>query len=122
MRKAPNQAIEPFRMKGMSLPADGNNGMFAIPMPGSFYAQVICSDGLGWDHVSVCMRSKTDPNKFQTPHWDEMCYIKSLFFENEERAMQIHPRKSEYVNVHNHVLHLWRPQTGDIPMPPMEMV
>jgi len=37
-------------------------------------------------------------------------------------VMQIHPRKSEYVNCHPYVLHLWRPINQVIPTPNPLMV
>ena len=75
------------------------------------------SDGAGWDHVSV---SLTDPKK--TPNWREMCYIKDLFFDEEETVIQYHPPKSEYVNVHQGCLHMWRPHDREIPLPDKDMV
>ncbi len=78
-------------------------------------ARVIASNGGGWDHVSVSYKSRT-------PTWDEMCRAREIFFDDEDCALQYHPPKSVYKNVHDHCLHLWRPQTGMVPMPPLEMV
>lgn len=72
---------------------------------------VIVSDEEGWDHVSVSLKNRC-------PSWAEMCFVKDLFFEPEETAMQLHPKRSEYVNCHEHCLHLWRPQNRSIPTPP----
>jgi hypothetical protein len=47
-----------------------------------------------------------------------MCEIKELFWSDEETVVQFHPRKSEYVNLHQGCLHLWRPLTGEIVLPP----
>jgi hypothetical protein len=69
----------------------------------------------GWDHVSI---SRTD----RVPNWYEMCQIKELFFEEDEWAMQVHPPRSEWVNNHEHCLHLWSPHEGGIPAPPSDMV
>lgn len=69
----------------------------------------------GWDHVSV---SRID----KPPTWDEMCFVKSLFFEDSECVVQFHPPKSNYVNLHNNCLHLWKPARTPIPMPPIECV
>jgi hypothetical protein len=38
-----------------------------------------------------------------------MCFIKDLFFKDEEEVIQFHPKKSEYVNIHPYVLYMWRP-------------
>lgn len=56
----------------------------------------------GWGHVSVSLFSRN-------PSWDEMCFIKDLFFDAEEMCIQFHPKKSQYVNVHEHCLHIWQP-------------
>lgn len=33
-----------------------------------------------------------------------------------------HPPASQYIDVHKHCLHLWRPIGIEIPMPPLELV
>lgn len=97
---------------------DGGNGCFKVYInKRSFFA--IASNGCGWDHVSV---SPCNP-KHGCPTWEEMCAVKDLFFESEERVVQYHPPKSEYVNNHPCCLHLWRPNDGtEIPFPPMFFV
>lgn len=77
--------------------------------------RVIASWGEQWDHVSVSHPSRI-------PTWEEMCWIKSLFFEPDEAVMQLHPPQSEYVNNHPRCLHLWRPHNATIPLPPTIMV
>jgi hypothetical protein len=47
-----------------------------------------------------------------------MCFVKDLFWEPEDCVMQLHPRRSEYINNHPYVLHLWRPVRDRIPEPP----
>lgn len=64
-----------------------------------------------WDHVSVSTPERC-------PTWKEMCWIVSLFFEDEETVMQLHPPKSEWINDHPTCLHLWRPTAAEIPRPP----
>jgi len=51
-----------------------------------------------------------------------MAYVKDLCWDDEDVVMQLHPRKSEYVNNHPHVLHLWRPRHEMIPTPPSILV
>lgn len=94
---------------------DGGNGCFKVYAGGrSFIA--IASSGGGWDHVSV---SPCNRKRQSCPTWEEMCEIKDMFFEPEERVVQYHPPKSEYVNIHTYCLHLWRPNDGTvIPAPP----
>jgi hypothetical protein len=77
---------------------------------------VISSSGAGWDHVSVSVRGEK-----RLPTWNEMHYIKQLFFYDHEAVMQLHPPASDYVN-NAEVLHLWRPLELDLPMPPLWMV
>lgn len=65
------------------------------------------SDEDGWEHVSVAPYDHSI-----TPSWDDMCKLKDMFWPDNEAVLQIHPRKSEYVNMVNNCLHLWRPKDG----------
>lgn len=112
-----NEGIEAFRVmsgKFASSKEDGNNGVFLFP---GLRLRCIVSDGEGWDHVSVAVliHPKICP---RCPTWAEMCWIKDKFFGEEEVVFQLHPAKSNYVNIHPFVLHLWRYQAGDPPLPP----
>ncbi len=80
---------------------------------------MIASDGLGWEHVSVRAHSWVSS---RVPTWLEMCFAKDLFWGEEDEVVQFHPRRSEYVNLHAHVLHLWRPTTGALPRPDPELI
>lgn len=93
---------------------NGNNGMFAVPI-GDRVATVIASDGLGWEHVSVSFLDRC-------PTWEEMCLIKNIFWGDDDLVVQFHPRKSEYVNVHPHCLHLWRRIGSEFDSPPKYLV
>jgi hypothetical protein len=109
----------------------GNNGAFRIPQIGGTRQRantrksrelfVIASDGAGWEHVSVHVYD-AERDMFFVPLWDEMCWIKNLFWDEEDVVMQLHPKKSEYVNNHAYVLHLWRPIHHAIPTPPAILV
>lgn len=71
--------------------------------------------GEPWEHVSVsCER--------RCPMWAEMCWVKELFFEDDELVVQYHPPKKDYVNEHPFVLHLWKPRIASIPVPPIACV
>ena len=101
---------------------DGNNGVFAVnfdrPPFKPVMLQIIASDGMGWEHVSVKVAGKD-----RCPRWEEMCHVKDLFWGPEDVVMQLHPAESEYVNNHPHVLHLWRPSSGEgIPIPNSTLV
>lgn len=91
-------------------------GRFQLPGPCGQILRIIASsgdpgNGIDWEHVSVSLHNRC-------PNWQEMCYVKDLFWDAEETVMQLHPPRSQYVNVHDYVLHLWRPTTTEIPMPP----
>lgn len=99
----------------------GNNGCFKIFKLNEIF-WVICSDGMGWEHVSVHVEILNTNHKTRTPYWGEMCWIKDMFFHPEETVIQFHPKKSEYVNQHPNTLHLWRPTEFEIPLPEKIMV
>ena len=112
---------ESYRIREGSTASDescGNNGAFWLPAPrsGENDLWVIASDGMGWEHVSVHAEDLHGRN--HTPTWDEMCRVKDTFWDGEDVVMQLHPKRSEYVNQHPHVLHLWRPVAQEIPQPP----
>lgn len=97
----------------------GNNGCFKIPLDKDVIAWAIASDGHGWEHVSV----HVEENGFdETPTWDEMCMIKEMFWDEEDCVIQYHPPKSDYVNNHPNVLHMWRPVGSEIQRPPSILV
>ena len=76
-----------------------------INLHGTQASLVVGTDETGWEHVSIALMAR------RLPTWDEMCEIKDIFWEEEE-VVQIHPKKSEYVNIVE-ALHLWRPKNGD---------
>ena len=95
---------------------DDTCGAFLIPCrPTGVELMVIASAGGGWDHVSVSLRNRI-------PIWIEMAFIKRLFFEADEIAMQVHVAEADHIDIHPRTLHLWRPHEGAIPLPPKEYV
>lgn len=95
---------------------DHGNGFFEIQI-GAKWFFIIASNGGGWEHVSVSPSTGKG-----TPTWSDMCYIKKLFFNDDEVVIQIHPRERDYVNIHNNCLHLWRPIDKELPLPPLNFV
>jgi hypothetical protein len=91
-------------------------GFFIIPYKNNCYKNIISSYN-NWEHLST---SIVDVNR--TPTWDEMCYFKDFFFNEEECLIQYHPAKKDYVNTHPYVLHMWKPIDEEIKMPPKYMV
>jgi hypothetical protein len=78
---------------------------FIVPFRGRDFKVVTGiyqSDRGTWEHISVSLKNRN-------PNWDEMCHMKNLFWEKEDQCIQFHPRETEYVNLHNHALHIWKP-------------
>lgn len=69
--------------------------------------------GEPWEHASVSVIGEA-----RCPKWEEMGFVKDLFWREEEWVIQFHPAKTEYVNRHPFVLHLWRPTLTVLPVPP----
>ena len=124
-----NKLPEQYRIRTgqlASTPEYGANGAFLIPCPpprvSSFRFLVICSNGGGWEHVSVSIYDsmKKRTSGF-TPTWEDMCFVKNQFWSEDEAVIQFHPPKSLYINNHNHCLHLWRctlkPPYDGFPLP-----
>ena len=100
---------------------DGMCGAFNLYRSGvSMFA--IASDGVDqvaeeWEHVSVSVIKVA-----RCPTWEEMCFVKDLFWKEDETVIQFHPDKAEYINHHPFVLHMWRkPGTTDT-LPPTILV
>ena len=95
-------------------PSDGNVGCFLIPYASNRLC-VIATDGKGikpeWEHVSVSIKNRC-------PNWIEMCFVKDLFWDSEDVVIQFHPPKSQYVNNHEHCLHMWRRVGKKVELPP----
>lgn len=98
-------------------------GRFIVRAPGDAHLVLVISDGSeweesglegqAWEHVSVSVHRDK-----RTPTWEEMCFVKDLCWEAEECVVQYHPPRSDYVNFHPGVLHLWKPIGVEIPRPP----
>ena len=105
---------------------EGNYGAFEIPYEADTLF-VIATDGLDdtdlgpvkWEHVSIHgERSGLSQRNMFIPTWTQMCYVKDLFWEPEDVVLQLHPKKSEYINLHPYTLHLWKPIDFEFPTPP----
>jgi len=122
MRHTPNIRVERFRAIHPTLgPSESgeNWGYFEIPQPLGLL-RVVAADGTskrehGWEHVSISLENRT-------PSWAEMCFVKDLFWSDDETVLQFHPRKAAYVNIHPHVLHLWRRRNVDVELPPSQLI
>lgn len=112
------EELEQYRLTGdmaWGTPPYTRYGMFHIPSPvdKKRVLKVMCSnmDSSEWQHVSVSLKNRC-------PNWPEMSYVKDLFWGEDETVVQFHPKKSEYVNNHPYVLHLWKKVGEEHPLPP----
>lgn len=78
----------------------------------------IMSWGAGWEHCSVSITDRYE----RCPDWEQMCFIKDTFWNENECCVQYHPAKKDYVNNHKYCLHIWKPIEQELPMPPSIMV
>ena len=99
----------------------GLAGAFRLIAPGGTLLVVVSSgpasldNDTGWEHVSVSAEQRC-------PSWDEMSWVKDIFWDKHEMAVQYHPPESQYVRCHPFCLHIWSSTTMPIPMPPMLLV
>jgi hypothetical protein len=114
---------------GLATPRGETCGAFYLKAPTGAVLFVMVGDAVEWpfpgppfEHVSAHVRPDraTDPRR--CPTWEEMCWLKDLFFGPEEVVVQYHPPKSAAVNIHNWTLHLWRPVGVEVPLPPAACV
>lgn len=116
----PDSSMERYRIRRGQFASDKGNdyGAFVMPGPCSSELTIIASqgedEGGGWQHVSVSCRKRT-------PNWIEMCFIKGLFWDEEETVIQLHPPKSTWINNHPYCLHLWKPPY-EVQLPPSDTV
>lgn len=110
--------VEQWRYRDKVFGSNPGNlwGAFRIPGPCGRELLVVSSSGLGehihgWEHVSVSAGK-------HCPNWREMCFIKDLFWAEDEVVMQLHPAKADWISNHARCLHLWRPTEKEIPLPP----
>ena len=111
--------INKYRVKnGLWVSKDTDDfGLFFIKYKSSQIPLKVLSSGWKgdeWYHVSVSL-----PNR--CPTWEEMCFIKELFF-GDNVAIQFHPKKKDYVNNHPYCLHLWCNMKEEIKTPNSNLV
>lgn len=120
-----------------SPPSDGLMGAFQVLVGRPFKdhqraIRIISSgpdpvtvEGQRWEHVSAHAANvnlRTGQAIQSTPSWEEMCLVKSLFWNENECVIQFHPEEKHYVNHNPYVLHLWRWIDGTFPTPPIACV
>ncbi len=100
--------------------SDGFDGVFFVQGPKGARLKIISTsdidpDAQNWEHVSVSC-------EYRCPNWEEMCFVKNLFWDDEECVVQFHPPKSQYVNHHPYCLHLWKHKYAMLKPPPTILV
>lgn len=110
----------PEHLRDNNYPFCQHGGVFNVPKKGDIRElKVIASDGAELDppyeHVSVTLNTKYITSK--TPNWYEMCYVKKLFWDDEDVVIQLHIPSCQAVNVHPGCLHLWRCPSKPVELP-----
>lgn len=98
-------------------------GLFQIPShraPDGHALKIIACDGeeTGWEHVSVSFVERSK----KCPSWNDMCFVKNLFWADDACVVQFHPASKDYISLHHGCLHLWRSTLEKFPMPPKILV
>ena len=121
MRDILPKQLEDGRVLDPRMPSKAGDkfGLFRIVFKGA-RLQILSSgdfppSAYPWEHVSI-------KGHGCCPTWEQMCHVKSLFWGDDECVMQLHVPVEDWVNVHVHVLHLWKPIGIEIPRPPKECV
>jgi len=97
-------------------------GAFRVSMPGSQAVMlVIIGDGKewertgfalpAWEHVSVSLKNRT-------PTWEEMEWVREQVFDDSELVLWLSVPRADHINIHDNVLHMWRPIGVELPVPP----
>jgi hypothetical protein len=121
MREDVPERLEDGRNPNLSDPSYGLTGAFEIMGPCGASLRIIANDANepeadGWEHVSVSTGRRC-------PNWEEMCFVKDLFWDEEELVLQYHVPASQHINNHPYVLHMWRDTLHPHPrMPGSRMV
>jgi hypothetical protein len=122
MRKSFPELVETGRIRGGYYASKTGDlfGAFRLTHSASELLIMVsnaCRDSAWWEHVSVS-------RAYHTPTWEQMCWVKDLFWGEDETVIQYHPAKQDYVNCHPNCLHMWRPtrHKDKLPLPPPILV
>jgi len=116
----PHNLLRSLRSNGHEvLSYDVRDGLRCVLSRGRHHYAVIASWGqhTHWEHVSVHLLDNR-----RLPTWDEMCWLKDLFWPGHETVVQYHPADVRRLNIHPRTLHLWRPMADIIPEPSLDLV
>jgi len=118
MRAIPLTDLEKYRASHPRLPSSqfgDDYGYFEVPRETGLLRVISSGNGEPWEHVSISLEDRT-------PTWEEMCFVKDLFWGPEETVIQFHPKESKYVNNMPHCLHLWKKRGVDYELPPQSLI
>ena len=123
MRSELHKSLERYRMQpdGYTSQMGADYGVFMVIFPAAVGRPIVelkvISSGSqpDWEHVSVSTVGRC-------PTWEEMCFVKELFWSGSETVLQFHPKKSEYKSDHHFCLHLWKKTGVDHELPPFGYV
>jgi hypothetical protein len=110
MKAMPDLMLETGRLAGSNV--GDLHGAFHVYSRGGRSLRIISSGVIEktWEHVSVSLINRT-------PTWEEMCFVKNLFWHENEVVVQYHvPMRASFC------LHLWKPVGIELPTPPVEYV
>lgn len=79
-------------------------GFGEVSMAGKPFAEATWVSGNTWEHVCITPKQGCRTLKFV-----EMCFLKDIFFKDEETVLQTLPEKTNYINNAQNSIHLWRP-------------
>jgi len=110
---------------GMSIKKEANNGFGGTMFKNVIYKKsgmkaidplnFIFSVSDGWEHLSISTPTRC-------PTWEEMQFMKEVFWRDDEICYQLHPKKEDYIDNHPYCLHIWRKIGTDLELPPTWMV
>lgn len=132
MKKIFDKKLNKFRMRSPQVPemyrshdSWGPVGFFLLlyrptPQYAAVGLRAMSTNGSSdcpWEHISVSLPDRV-------PTWNEMCFVKDAFWDEDEVVIQYHPAKDQYVNHHPFCLHLWKPTGAGVivPVPPVDLV
>lgn len=123
MRRVVASIVEAGRVREGPYGSDASSGLqgaFFVRALTGIRLKIIACDGAdpearGWEHVSVSCEGRC-------PDWEEMVFVKELFWNNTETVVQFHPQKEKHINVHPYVLHLWKRVDREFELPPPELI
>ena len=121
MRPPGYARLEPYRIARGPWASDRRkmDGAYLIPRR-KVELRIIACDGTdpeaqGWEHVSVSLAHRT-------PTWEEMEFVRDLFWLPEDTVLQFSVPREQHINAHPFCLHMWRKIGATVELPPPILV